>query len=87
VGRPPHGQLKTCSTENCFPRTQPEGNTGGHHPYLKHKESQKAPLCKQTPWSSIGRAVSQLEEALSEDNMMDRYNGGDNLSSWESITN
>jgi len=28
---------------------------------------------------SIGRAVNQLEEPFSEDNMMDQHNDGDNM--------
>ena len=61
--------------------TQLKGNSGGHQPYRRHKALRKAPLCRQKPCSVRGRAVTQLEECFSKDNMMDLYNDGDSIGS------
>jgi len=58
---------------------------GGSQPYRRHRASRKAPLCKQKPWSVKGRAVTQLQEPFSEDNMMDLHNDGDSKASRDSI--
>ena len=70
-GKPPHGHPKACSTVNCFPQTQLDGNRGGCQPYLRHKASLKAPLYNAKPCSIKGKAVNQLEEPDSLDNKTD----------------
>ena len=64
-GNPPQGQLKACSMVKCFPQTQLAGRSGGRHPYLRHRASLNAPLCRAKPCSAIGRAESQLEAPFS----------------------
>ena len=49
----------------CFPHTQFAGKSGGCHPYLRHRASLKAPLCRAKPCSAMGRADSQLDAPFS----------------------
>ena len=64
-GNPPQGQLKACSMVRCFPHTQFAGKSGGCYPYLRHRASLKAPLCRAKPCSAMGRADSQLDAPFS----------------------
>ena len=64
-GKPPQGQLRACSMVSCFPQTHFAGKSGGLHPYLRHRASLKAPLCRAKPCSAMGRAESQLEAPFS----------------------
>ena len=59
-GKPPLGQDKTCSTENWVPHSHSMGMREGSQPYLKHRASRKALLCKVNLNSATGRAVNQL---------------------------
>lgn len=63
VGRPSHGQLKAWE---LFATHTTWRQQRWSLFISQAKESRKAPLCRQKPWSSIGRAVSQLEEPFSE---------------------
>ena len=72
-GKPPFGQERACSTENCVPRSQLTGVRYGCHPYLRHNASRKAPLCNVNPNSAMGRAVSQLDAPFSWARAMDLW--------------
>ena len=63
-GKPPRRQESMCSTVKWAPYAQLLGVLEGDHPYLRARASTKAPLWREKPCSSRGRAVSQLEEPL-----------------------
>ena len=63
--KPPLGQERTCSTVKVDPQSHDKGIHDGVHPYLSANASVKAPLCREKPNSSIGKAVSQFEAPLS----------------------
>ena len=75
-GNPPLEQERACSTEKEAPQTQCEGVRAGSQPYLRHRASTKAPLCKQKPCSLMGRVVSQLEEPFSLARVIARWRVG-----------
>ena len=58
---------RVCSTVKVAPHTQYIWGyiRDGDHPYLSTRASVKAPTCRQNPYSSIGRDVSQVEAPLS----------------------
>ena len=62
VGNPPVEQFKAWSTLNDFPHTHFEGSFDSCQPYLKERASQKAPLWREKPWHSMGRATNQLDD-------------------------
>ena len=66
-GRAPLGQLKALLTEKATPHGQWEGSLAGRQPYLMHKASRKACLCRVNPYSAMGMAVSQENAPLSLD--------------------
>ena len=61
VGIPPLWQIIAWSTEKLVPQAHFEVTFGIGHPYRRPSASLKAPLDKQNPCSSIGKAFSHAD--------------------------
>ena len=64
-GNPPLGQERACCTEKEWPQTQFVGICNGGQPYQRAMASRNAVLWSANPYSSSGKAVSQLEAPFS----------------------
>ena len=64
-GKSPLLQERACPTEKEDPHSQFVGDLDGVHPYRKARASEKAPLWRLKPCSSMGSVVNQLEAPFS----------------------
>ena len=86
AGKPPVLHVKACSTLNCCPQLQWDGELWTGQPYLSARLSLNAAFGSTKPCSLMGSAVSQVDAPFSWKSSIERlmFAGSLPWSSWAS---